>query len=85
MVESQLLGRKEVDRKLGGEPNGQGTGREGANKGNTRGKGDKNWGKQGAQEWEKGNERAHLGKGEGRGLITQAEGEGEGQGKVALY
>ena len=65
-----------MDRELGWE---------GASKGNTRGKGDKTWGKQGPGNGEKGNERWGLGKGEGRGLITQVEGEGEGQGKVALY
>ena len=53
--------------------------------GEYQGKGEKNWGKQGPGNGEKGNERGGLGKGEGRGLITQVEGEGEGQGKVALY
>ena len=65
-----------MDRELGWE---------GASKGNTRGKGDKNWGKQEPGNGEKGNERGGLGKREGRGLINQVEGEGEGQGEVALY
>ena len=46
----ELLRRKKVDRKLGGEPSGQGTG-VGRGKQQTRGKGYKNWGKQGAWEW----------------------------------
>ena len=40
-----------MDRELGWE---------GASKGNTRGKGDKNWGKQGPGNGEKGNERGGL-------------------------
>ena len=66
-----------MDRELDGK---------GGNKGNTMGKGDKNWGKsRGPGNGEKGDEIGGLGKGEGRGLITQVEFEGEGQGKVALY
>ena len=49
----ELLGRKEVDRKLGGEPSGQGTGVGRGKQGEYQGKGDKNWGKQGAWEWRK--------------------------------
>ena len=42
----KLLGRKEVDRKLGVEPSGQGTGRERGNKGKKQGeKGHKNRGR----------------------------------------
>ena len=58
-------------------------------KGQTRGipggKGIKTGENRGPGNGEKGNERGGLGKGEGRGLITQVEGEGEGQSKVALY
>ena len=50
----ELLGRKEVDRKLGGEPSGQGTGVERGKQGEYQGEGDENWGKQGAWEWGKG-------------------------------
>ena len=47
-----------MDRELGWE---------GASKGNTRGKGDKNWGKQGPGNGEKGNERGGLRKGRAEG------------------
>ena len=65
-----------MDRELGWE---------GENKGNTRGKSIKTGGNRGPGNGEMRNERGDLGKGEGRGLITQVEGEGEGPGKVALY
>ena len=47
-----------MDRELGWE---------GASKGNTRGKGDKNWGKQGLGNGEKGNERGAWGRGRAEG------------------
>ena len=50
-----MLGRKEVDRKLGGEPSGQSTGVERGNKGkNQGGKGNKKAGNREPGEGEKG-------------------------------
>ena len=80
----KLLGRKDVDRKLGVEPSGQRTGR--GNKGKNRGKrGIKQGENRGAGKGERGMKEGAWGKVEGRGLITQVEDEGEGHGKVALY
>ena len=58
----------------------------GGNKRKNRGKGDKNRGKtRGLGKGKRGMKEGALGKGEGRGLITQVKDERDGQGKVALY
>ena len=69
-----MLGRKEVDRKLGGEPSGQSTEWKGGNKG-------ENQGERGIKRRKKGVKEGAWGKGEGRGLITLVKDEGWGWGK----